>query len=154
MKPRINVYLDYDLHKRVEKFKAKTGLSKSGIVEIAVAQFLSPESADKREAAIAKRLNQLTRQFGRLERDLIIHSEAQALFVKYYLTITPPIPVRDQKAARATGHERFENFITHLGKRLSEGPSLIDKVVNDIKVKEQDFFSIDLDGQNLEKSND
>ena len=113
-----------------------------------------PESADKREAAIAKRLNQLTRQFGRLERDLIIHSEAQALFVQYYLTITPQIPIRDQKAARSTGHERFENFITHLGKRLSEGPSLIDKVVNDIKVTEQDFFSIDLDGQNLEKSND
>ena len=148
MKPRINVYLDYDLHKRVEKFKAKSGLSKSGIVEIAVAQYLSPESADKREAAIARRLNQLTRQFGRLERDLVIHSEAQALFIQYYLTITPPIPIRDQKAARATGHERFENFLNSLGKRLSEGPSLTDKVVNDIKVREQDFFSIDLDKKN------
>ncbi|VAV93422.1 hypothetical protein MNBD_ALPHA02-90 [hydrothermal vent metagenome] len=52
MKLRINVYLDYDLHNRVERFKAKTGLSKSGIMEIAVAQFLSPESADKREACL------------------------------------------------------------------------------------------------------
>lgn len=148
MKPRINVYLEYGLLKKVEKFGAKTGLSKSGLVEIAVAQFLSPESADKREAAIAKRLNQITRQFGRLERDLTIQLETTALFIQYYLTITPPIPVRDQKAARATGHERFENFLTHLGKRLSEGPSLTDKVVNDIKVREQDFFSIDLENKN------
>lgn len=147
MKPRINVYLEYDLHKRTEQYAAKTGLSKSGLVEIAVAQFLSPEGADKREAAIAKRLDQLSRQVGRLERDLTIQLETQSLFVHTFLTVTPPIPVRDRKAARASGHERFEHFLTHLGKRLSEGPSLTEKVVNELKVTEQDFFSIDLEGE-------
>ena len=63
--------LDYDLHKRVERFKAKTGLSKSGIMEIAVAQFLSPESAD------AGSLSDLVRSTLRLRLDRIIIGEVR-----------------------------------------------------------------------------
>ena len=44
----------------------------------------------------------------RLERDLGIATETLALFVRYFLTVTPPLPNTDQDAARALGRERFD----------------------------------------------
>jgi hypothetical protein len=38
-------------------------------IAAALASFLSPDAGDQREAAIAKRLDRLSRQFDRLERD-------------------------------------------------------------------------------------
>ena len=50
-----------------------------------------------------KRLDKLTRQFERLERDQTILIETMALFVRYYLSVTTPIPEAHQDAARAKG---------------------------------------------------
>jgi hypothetical protein len=55
-------------------------------------------------------------QLDRVERDLSVTAETIALFVRYYLTITPPLPSGDQDAARALGRERFEMFVAQVGK--------------------------------------
>jgi len=143
MKPRLNVYLDYDLLKRVEALAAQSGASKSNIVQVAVASYVSPESADKRDAAIIRRLDRLSRQYAKLERDLTITSEALALFIHYQLAIAPPVPVADEAAMKAKGKERFEQFVERLGRRLSEGKSLVRGVVEEFQASEADFFSID-----------
>ncbi len=91
------------------------GLSKSSIIAAALASFLSPDSADQREAAIGKRLDRLTRQFDKLERDQNILIETLALFIRYYLSVTPAVPEAHQEAARAQGQARFEQFVQQLG---------------------------------------
>ena len=47
---RLNVFLDRDHAKRLNELAAIKGLSKSAIVAAAIASFLSPEGADRREA--------------------------------------------------------------------------------------------------------
>lgn len=83
-----------------EELAAKKGVSKSSIVAAALASWLSPDAGDQREAAIAKRLDRLSRQFERLERDQTIEIETLALFVRYFLTVSTPVPEAHQRRPR------------------------------------------------------
>ena len=53
---RLNVFIQPEHAKRLDELAAKKGVSKSSIVAAALASWLSPDAADQREAAIAKRL--------------------------------------------------------------------------------------------------
>ena len=75
-----------------------------------------------------RRLDLLTRQGERFERDLSIAVEVIALFIKFWLTVTPPLPESAQAAAQAKGRERFEFFLETLGRRLAKGQSLLREV--------------------------
>jgi hypothetical protein len=44
-----------------------------------------------------------------------------ALFVRFWLAATPPVPETAQAAARAKGRERYEGFVEALGRRLAAG---------------------------------
>ena len=100
---RLNVFLEYEHAKRLDELATMKGLSKSSIIAAALASFLSPDGGDRREAAIARRLDQLTRQFDKLERDQNILIETVALYVRYYLSVSLPVPEAHQEAARAQG---------------------------------------------------
>lgn len=100
---RLNLFIPHEHAKRLDELAAKKGVSKSSIVAAALASWLSPDAGDQREAAIAKRLDRLSRQFERLERDQNIEIETLALFVRYFLTVSTPVPEAHQEAARAQG---------------------------------------------------
>ena len=116
---------------------AKKGVSKSSIVAAALSSWLSPDSGDQREAAIAKRLDRLSRQFERLERDQNIEIETLALFIRYYLTVSTPVPEGHQDAARAQGKARFEQFVERLSRHLLRGRSLVRDVIEELHPQEQ-----------------
>lgn len=86
----MNVYFPPEMLRQIADLADRKKLSRSAIVEAAVASFLSPDGADKREAAFARRLDRLSRQVQRLERDLGVTAETLALFVRFWLTVTPP----------------------------------------------------------------
>lgn len=132
MKGRLNCYFDAALLKRLDELAARRGLSKSTIVEAALASFLSPDAAEQREAAITRRLDKMTRAIERLERDVSIGNEAQALFIRAWLTATPPLPGAAQAAAQAKAKERYETFIEALGRRLAKGQRFAKEVSQDI----------------------
>ena len=132
MKARMNVYFDSEILQRVEDLAARKGLTKSTIIEAAVASFLSPDAEDRREAAFARRLDRLTRQIERLERDTMISAEALALFVRFWLTVTPPLPDSAQAAAKAKGAERYQGFIETLGRRIAKGQNVLREISLDM----------------------
>lgn len=100
---RLNLFIQHEHAKRLDELAAKKGVSKSSIVAAALASWLSPDAGDQREAAIAKRLDRLSRQAERLERDQNIQIETLALFIRYYLTVSTPVPeaIRTRLALRA-----------------------------------------------------
>jgi hypothetical protein len=138
--PRINVYLELDHDKRLKDFCAMRGLSKSSVVAAALASFISPEGADRREAAIARRLDKLGNQFERVSRDQTILTETLALFIRYQLSVTAPIPAVHQEAARAQGRARFQQFIEQLARHLQRGGSLVKELSEEICPTESEFF--------------
>jgi hypothetical protein len=122
---RLNVFLEREHAKRLEELAAIKGLSKSAIVAAALGSFLSPEGADRREAAIARRLDTLQNQGARFGRDQMILIETLALFIRVYLSVSAPLPEGHQEAARAQGKARFEQFITQLGRDLQRGSNFV-----------------------------
>jgi len=130
---RLNLFIERDHAKRLEELSAKKGVSKSSIVAAALASWLSPDAADKREAAMAKRLDRLSRQFEKLERDQNILIETVALYVRYYLTVSTPLPEAHQEAARAQGRVRFEQFVEQLGRHILRGRSLVREVYEELE---------------------
>ena len=117
------------------------GVTKAAVVEAALMGFFSKEFDDQRDGALIRRLDRLTRQYDRLERNLSITTETLALFVRFFLTVTPPLPNTDQDAARALGKERFEYFISQLGRRLAGGKNMVRDVLEEISAEESDFFT-------------
>ncbi|MGL6428669.1 hypothetical protein [Aeromonas hydrophila] len=97
---RLNLFIERDHAKRLDELSAKKGVSKSSIVAAALASWLSPDAGDQREAAMAKRLDRLSRQFEKLERDQNILIETLALYVRYFLTVSTPVPEAHQDAAK------------------------------------------------------
>ena len=132
MKMRLNIYLAPDLYDRIDAVAARQGIHKSSLVEAAVASFLSPDAADRREAAFVRRLDKLTRQFERLERDQQIAIETMALFVRFWLAVTPSLPDSEQGPAKAKGAERYRGFVDALGRRLQRGDTLLFEVSREI----------------------
>lgn len=132
MRDRLNVSLPVEMIARINELAAQKRLTRSAIVEAAVASFLSPDGADRMEAAFTRRLDRLTRQVQRLERNSGLSTEALALFVRFWLTVTPPLPSEAQAAAQVKGRERYEGFIEALGRRLNQGRTLLDEIPNDM----------------------
>jgi predicted transcriptional regulator len=130
-KERLNVYFDPTIGAELDALAARRKVSKSQIVEAALAAFLSPDGADQREAAIVRRLDRLTRTVERLERDVSIGNEAMALFVKFWLTTTPPLPEEMREAAQVSGKERYDGFVDALARRLAKGKTLTKEVSED-----------------------
>lgn len=132
MRTRMNVYFPPAMMREISVLADRKKVSRSSVIEAAVASFLSPDDADRREAAFTRRLDRMSRQLLRLERDVGLTAETLALFVRYWLTITPPLPSEDQAAAQAKGRERFEGFIEMLGRRLQSGERFLKEIPEDI----------------------
>jgi len=130
-KTKISVYVDPDVMTILADYAARRSQSQSMIAEAAIASFLSPDAAERREAAIGKRLDQLDRRMIRLERDIGIAVETLAVFVRFWVTTTPALPEPAAQAARAKANERYEAFITALGRRLAKGPKLGQEISDD-----------------------
>lgn len=140
---RLNIFLEPAHAKQLRALAAAKGVSQSGVIATALASFLSPDGADRREAAIAKRLDRLNHLFERIERDQTILIETLALFVRLYLATTTPLAAGQQDAARAQGRARFQEFIEQLGRHLQRGNSLVKQVHEEIHPNEGRFFRLD-----------
>ncbi|WP_230280007.1 ribbon-helix-helix protein, CopG family [Altererythrobacter sp. H2] len=136
-KSPLSVYLDPDLKDALEAYADRRGQSRSLIAEAAIASFLSPDADEQREAAIAKRLDKLDRRLTRLERDTGIGVEMVAMFVRFWLSNTPPPPESERAAMRRQGGDRYDAFMDALGRRLAKGPKVRQEISEDLPPQEE-----------------
>jgi predicted transcriptional regulator len=131
-KAHLSVYLEPDMMAQLAVFADRKQQTMSLIAEAAITSYLTLDDLDRRE--VTRRLDRLTRQGDRLQRDLWIAAETLALFVRFWLTVTPPLPERAQAAAQAKGRERFALFLETLGRRLAKGQSVLREMTRDGEV--------------------
>ena len=127
-KVQLSIYLDPEIFASLEAYATRQSKPKSLVAEAAIGSFLSPDDSDRREAAIAKRLDRIVRVLERLERNDGITLETVALFIRFWLTSTPALPEQSIPAARAKGAERYDRFVDALGRRLSSGSTVLKEV--------------------------
>jgi len=117
-KQRLSVYLDPSVMNRLADHAARRDHSRSLVAEAAIESFLSPDAAERQEAVITKRLDQLDRRMSRM--------------VRFWVTTTPSLPEPAAQAARAKAGERYDQFVTALGRRLAKGPKLHQEISEDV----------------------
>jgi hypothetical protein len=127
MKYRQNLYLDRKLGEALDGLAAKPGATKSGIVNDALAAYLARRGSKEIDDLLKVRLDRMSREIGRVARDVEVLLESLSLFVRYQLTVTAPLPEADH-AARAVGRERFEAFVTQVGRQIAGGKRSIGAV--------------------------
>jgi predicted transcriptional regulator len=132
MRTKHTFRLPPDIARKLADYAARKHVPQALIVEAALASHLSPDGTDRLEAALARRLDRMTRHLERIERHVDISNEALAVFVRFWLTSTPALPDVALAAAQTKGRERYEGFVDALGRRLARGRRLADEISRDI----------------------
>lgn len=117
---RYQLFLPKAVAERFEKLAAAPGASKSKLLAAAVDAWLNRRGTDELEERFARRLDRLSNQLARIERDGHVTLESLALFIRYMLTVNPPLSEGDE-AARAIGRDRFAAFVQRVGQQLASG---------------------------------
>ncbi|MES2137384.1 MAG: CopG family transcriptional regulator [Pseudomonadota bacterium] len=117
---RHQLFLPRVLSERLEALARVPGASRSRILAEALAAFLERQGADDVELRFAQRLDRISNQLARIERNGQIELESLALFIRYMLTVNAPLPESD-KAAQAIGRDRFQAFVERVGQQIASG---------------------------------
>jgi hypothetical protein len=128
MRQRHALYLSQAMTQRLQVMAETHRVAKSEILECALKRYLASESGGPPADLLVLQQESNNRSQRRLERDLAIAAELIATFVRYFLTITPPLPESEHAAARALGRLRFEEVIEDIARRLRTDRSLIARV--------------------------
>jgi|TARA_Y100000815_G_scaffold199659_1_gene183214 predicted transcriptional regulator len=123
VKPRHHLYLDEELTARLDMLASTPGTSKSAIISDALREYLNRRATREVDDLLKHRLDRISNQLGRIERDATVLLETLSLFVRYQLTVTAPLPEAD-KAAQAIGRERFRRFVDQVGRQLATSRSI------------------------------
>jgi hypothetical protein len=129
MRQRNALYLSQAMAQRLQVMAETHRVAKSEILERALKRYLANESGGAPADLMALQQESNTRSLRRLERDLAIATELTATFVRYFLTITPPLPGSEHATARTLGQLRFEQVIEDIARRLRTDRSLISRVM-------------------------
>ena len=125
-KVRHQLFLPADVAERLEALAAKPGSSKSAILTDALVAWLNRRAGHELDDRFGLRLNRISMQLGRIERDGSVLLESLALFIRYQLNVTAPLPEADA-AARAVGRDRFQAFIEQVARQLARGDRTLDR---------------------------
>ncbi|MGL3822778.1 CopG family transcriptional regulator [Sphingopyxis sp. R3-92] len=123
--------LDAELARLVAERARQRRVTKTEVVEAALASVLSPDHEERIEAIVTRRLDRITRLLDRLLWHVDLSNETVALFVRFWLTSTPPSPDAGSKGAQATGAKRYRSFVDSLSRRMEDGPRLKDELSED-----------------------
>lgn len=126
--------LDAELVRLVAERASQRRVTKTEVVEAALASLLSPDHEERIEAALTRRLDRLSRQLDRLEWHVELSNEAFALFIRFWLTSHPPQAEAGSKEAQAIGLRRYRSFVDSLARRMEAGPKLKDELSEDVGI--------------------
>ena len=121
---RHQLFLPRGLSERLEALARKPGASRSRILAAALSAWLERKGDDEVELRFAERLDRLSAQLARIERNGLVELESLALFIRYMLTVNAPLPEGD-KASQAIGRDRFAAFVERLGRQMATGRSIL-----------------------------
>jgi hypothetical protein len=120
-KPRCNIHLEAALERELSARAGKPGMSKARIVEAALRAFFEKEGADALDHLLQIRMNRLSGQLDRMERDQSIMVQTLAEFIRHHFLVTAAPPDSELASRRAQAEARYATFIETVGRQLAAG---------------------------------
>jgi len=140
-KRHYTLYLSRNLARKLDDTAREQNGAKSALVEEALRVSLNPQLVPGIDDVLARRLDELGTLIKTIERDVAVATETLSLFVRYFLTITPPLPSDDQESARLLGKERFQVFVAQVGQQLAGSQRLVTEVLEIIVAQHPDLLA-------------
>lgn len=125
--------LDSGLSRLLDNHARARKVTRTDVVEAALASLLSPDHEERIEAILTRRLDRMSRLLDRLEWHVELTNETLALFIRFWLTNNPSLPDAAQKAAQASGKKRWQAFVESLSRRMEAGPKLQEELSRDVE---------------------
>lgn len=124
-KIRHALYFDEKLSKRLEALADKPGATMSNVVGDALRDYFERKGADALDEKFRERLDTIGKRLNLIERDQRVILESLALFIRYQLTVSRPIPESQAAELQALGNQRFKAFIDEVGRRIASGKGTV-----------------------------
>ena len=117
--------------------------SKSRLINDALSASFSYEIDDERDAKILDRLDMMMRHNHRHSRDINLQMESFSLFLQFFFTLSPEIPVADSEARASRGVTVLNQYLDQLGVKMKSGGKTFKHALSDILISDEDFFKMD-----------
>jgi len=124
--------IDAALSRQLDERARSRRVTRTDVVEAALASLLTPDQEERLEAVMGRRLDRLSRQLDRIEWQLDLSNEAFVMFVRAWLANSPPLPDAALKATQASSKKRWAAFVDALSRRMELGPKLRDELSRDV----------------------
>lgn len=128
-KRRINIHISQEAERLLKHTVADGSASMGGVVDDALKLLLNEKNDETELAKLNVRIAKLTRAMERIADETTAQTETLALYILYYLCITPPLPDESRASAEALGRKRFDHFIGQVGDRLLGKESYTNEVL-------------------------
>jgi hypothetical protein len=133
---RLQPYVDAPLARQLAAYSAAMGTTTSFVVQAALRQYLD-RTDDK--TLLLGQLARLRRACDRTQRDLEIHMEAFAVYVKLWFAHTPQIPDNAKDSARREAESRFVQFQEYLVEQFQGGCRFVDDLPREVIADEAEL---------------
>jgi len=130
MKRKISVRLRPQLFERLQAAAESQASTKTAVIEAALDRFLALEPQRNDDTNVLRQFELMGQKLERIERDLGFVNETVALHARYHLTMAPPMPQAQQRAACIIGLERFEAFAAQVAMRVGLGTPLMRETID------------------------
>ena len=126
---RLQPYVDAPLARQLAAYSAATGETTSLVVQTALRQYLD-RTSDR--VLLLRQIDRLRRACERHQRDLEIHMEAFAIYVKLWFAHTPQIHDKSKDYARETAESRFAQFQEYVIEQFQGGRRFVDDLPREV----------------------
>lgn len=126
IKIRHQFLLEAGLSEKLELLCRRSKASKGDVVAKAVQAFLEQRGVSELDERYAKRLDQHSRDLGKMRSEVEMILESLALFIRYNISLTAHLPLPD-KAMKALGYKRYSDFIDEVGRKIASGKKPFDE---------------------------
>jgi len=130
MKRKSSVRLSPQLFEQLQAASESQASTKTAVIEAALDRFLALEPQRNDDTKVLRQFELMGQKLERIERDLSLVNETVALHARYHLTMAPPMPQAQQRAACILGLERFEAFAAQVAMRVGLGTPLMRETID------------------------
>lgn len=131
-KQRVHIRLSDKQIEKLQRAADAPGVTKSAIVEDALALYFDPRRRQTLEAALMGRMDAFDLRQGAIERDATLIVETLGQFILYWLTRADPLPDGERDAAHLLGQKRFQYFIDQVAMKIGSDQTLSARLVDAI----------------------
>lgn len=144
---RYSIRLSAELNDAMENIcSRRRNLTKKGIIEAALREYIYPEGTDKRDLEFSRFMDRIERRLKGDERYLEILGETLSLYIRVWLTQTRELPEEQKELAERVGGKRYQKFLEVLGQNLQGGRSIFEELPGEVYCTRESFFTAEGEG--------